>query len=114
MRISDWSSDVCSSVLRWLFARLPEWEEQPPRPPPRQVTHDADAVAARLDRLTGDGADRPAERRAGKECVSTGRSRAWPYQPNTKTESTDDRGRTDALNTPTYLTQTVHTLQLKR
>ena len=42
---------------RWLFARLPEWEEAPPRPQPRQATvADAD-VTARLDRLTGDGAE---------------------------------------------------------
>ena len=43
---------------RWLFARLPEWEETPPRPQPRQVTIAADDVAARLDRLTGDSAER--------------------------------------------------------
>ncbi len=43
---------------RWLFARLPEWEETPPRGAPRQVTIDASDVAARLDRLTGDGAER--------------------------------------------------------
>ena len=43
---------------RWLFARLPEWEETPPRGVPRQVTIDEADVAARLDRLTGDGAER--------------------------------------------------------
>ena len=48
---------------RWLFARLPEWEEQPPRPQPRQVTVNPEDVRARLDRLTGDGA----ERRAGQQ-----------------------------------------------
>ncbi|MDZ3832912.1 MAG: ATP-dependent DNA helicase [Sphingopyxis sp.] len=47
---------------RWLFARLPEWEEAPPRPQPRTVTINAEDVTARLDRLTGDGA----ERRAGQ------------------------------------------------
>lgn len=47
---------------RWLFARLPEWEEAAPRPQPRQVTVNPDDVTARLDRLTGDGA----ERRAGQ------------------------------------------------
>src|SRR3546814_6662690 len=73
MRISDWSSDVCSSDL------------------------DIDALAA-LDRLhdlelvTGLGpdglghegttvgrADRSEERRVGKECASTCRSRWSPY-----------------------------------
>lgn len=48
---------------RWLFAKLPEWEEAPPRPQPRQVTVNPDDVRARLDRLTGDGA----ERRAGQQ-----------------------------------------------
>jgi len=43
---------------RWLFSRLPEWEEHPPRPAPRTVTlHDSD-VAERLARLTGSGAER--------------------------------------------------------
>lgn len=46
------------SADRWLFARLPEWEEQPPRPAPRTVRIDTQDVAARLDRLTGDGAER--------------------------------------------------------
>ena len=43
---------------RWLFARLPEWEEGSPRAAPRQVTIAEADVAARLDRLTGDGAER--------------------------------------------------------
>jgi len=43
---------------RWLFARLPEWEEGAPRLPPRQVTVNVDDVTARLNRLTGDGAER--------------------------------------------------------
>src|SRR3546814_1149287 len=69
MRISDWSSDVCSSDL---------------------------AIRYRFDgtllRLVGARAGAPArhaavalppgrseERRVGKECVSTCRSRWWPY-----------------------------------
>src|SRR3546814_16119918 len=35
---------------RWLFARLPDWGEGPPRGPPRRVTIDAADVAGRLDR----------------------------------------------------------------
>jgi ATP-dependent DNA helicase DinG len=42
---------------RWLFARLPEWEEAPPRPAPQQVTLGADAVQARLAELVGGGAE---------------------------------------------------------
>jgi ATP-dependent DNA helicase DinG len=37
----------------WLFSRLPEWEETPPRPQPRSVRLDDDAVLARLTDLTG-------------------------------------------------------------
>lgn len=43
---------------RWLFARLPEWEEQPPRPAPRSVTLAESEIAERLARLTGNGAER--------------------------------------------------------
>lgn len=43
---------------RWLFSRLPEWEERAPRPAPRTVTLDDADIADRLARLTGDGAER--------------------------------------------------------
>ncbi|MFM5916893.1 MAG: ATP-dependent DNA helicase [Novosphingobium sp.] len=47
---------------RWLFARLPEWEEAAERPQPAQVLLGAPAVAARLAELTGQGAEtRPAQ-----------------------------------------------------
>src|SRR3546814_5962079 len=60
MRISDWSSDVCSSDLV-PFDRL----------------HIARVVCRRR---TGARADRRSEeRRVGKECVSTCRSRWSPY-----------------------------------
>src|SRR3546814_7787097 len=79
MRISDWSSDVCSSDLS-AAASLP----------------DASGVAADTGAGVGGGsgkagsiaaaavgaasaADRSEERRVGKECVSTCRSRWSPY-----------------------------------
>src|SRR3546814_11007635 len=68
MRISDWSSDVCSSDLH----RLPEIDEQPrlrPQPLPRR----------RQRRLPMTRCCRSEERRVGKECVSTCRSRWSPY-----------------------------------
>lgn len=43
---------------KWLFARLPEWEETPERPQPAQVPLGEDEVEARLDMLTGIGAER--------------------------------------------------------
>ncbi len=42
---------------RWLFSRLPEWEEAPPRTPPRVVTLQADAVQERLASLVGGSAE---------------------------------------------------------
>lgn len=42
---------------RWLFSKLPEWEERPPRPAPRTVTLADSDVAERLARLTGSGAE---------------------------------------------------------
>ena len=38
---------------RWLFSRLPEWDEAAPRPMPRVVTLDGGEVDERLTRLTG-------------------------------------------------------------
>ncbi|MEH3100400.1 ATP-dependent DNA helicase [Sphingomonas adhaesiva] len=49
---------------RWLFSRLPEWEEVAPRPAPRTVTLAEDAVLDRLDALTGRGAEARGGQRA--------------------------------------------------
>ena len=47
----------------FLFARLPEWEEAPPRPAPRSVKIDPEGAIDRLARLTGAGAEqRPGQR----------------------------------------------------
>ncbi len=43
---------------RWLFARLPEWEETPERAQPRTVLIEEEEAAAHLARLTGEGAER--------------------------------------------------------
>src|SRR3546814_1066100 len=85
MRISDWSSDVCSSDLRIADCEYPFGMR-------RAVVIDNDAPVAGQARLTrelilGLGADadkrvvggRSEERRVGKECVSTCRSRWSPY-----------------------------------
>src|SRR3546814_6308719 len=71
MRISDWSSDVCSSDL----AVRPR--------PAHDLEHDAQhhPGADRLHhhRLGRPSQSRSEERRVGKECVSTCRSRWSPY-----------------------------------
>src|SRR3546814_18120242 len=98
MRISDWSADVCSSDLRDRGRRvvrfrtrksghlevrraagggyeldLPAW-----RPSPKPLAKIAAAMGGSpLDTLWHDG--RSEERREGKECVSTCRSRWSPY-----------------------------------
>src|SRR3546814_20252939 len=105
MRISDWSSDVCSSDLGFAMKRLDGPKERLDFPdleagveplglmgfmdPPREV-----AVAARAEcrsagvmvkMITGDHA-RQEERRVGKEWVSTCRTR-WSTKHEKKNEA---------------------------
>jgi ATP-dependent DNA helicase DinG len=42
---------------KWLFSKLPEWEEAAEQAPPRQVTLDPNEVQEQLDRLTGEHAE---------------------------------------------------------
>ena len=49
---------------RWLFARLPEWDEAPERPQPAQISLAPEEVLGRLSALTGDGAEQRAGQRA--------------------------------------------------
>src|SRR3546814_20096411 len=108
MRISDWSSDVCSSDLsaaeleRRLLTKYRDRRnvlssiEQAARSLIQRGIVDPERVG-----ITGlsDGsstvqfaainsrmlkAGRSEERRGGRECVSTGRSRWWPYLKKTK------------------------------
>src|SRR3546814_19885944 len=105
MRISDWSSDVCSSDLGPGLVALAEGPDavEPGAVGERVASVGADAVAeleeagdglVEVDRrdleevgvagfdISGPGtgeAVRSEERRVGKECVSTCRSRCTPY-----------------------------------
>src|SRR3546814_8645094 len=72
MRISDWSSDVCSSDLE-VFRRLAD-EILHPR---RWLLFQRRRLGSSGLRRSGTG--RSEERRVGKECVSTCRSRWSPY-----------------------------------
>ncbi|HUD92269.1 ATP-dependent DNA helicase [Sphingobium sp.] len=68
---------------RWLFSKLPEWEEAQPRPAPRTVTLSEEQVVARLDALTGAGAEpRPGQRAYAAAASAAFRPRAWRDQPN--------------------------------
>ena len=42
---------------RWLFSKLPEWEEAPVRPAPRTISLDERDVVDRLTKITGTGAE---------------------------------------------------------
>ncbi len=53
---------------KWLFTKLPEWEEAAERPQPSQVLIDEPEIEAQLERLTGEGA----ERRDGQRLFSRG------------------------------------------
>src|SRR3546814_4158115 len=69
MRISDWSSDVCSSDLHLV---LDGWSM---RILSQEIVHFYNAIVTGQNIARG----RSEERRVGKECVSTCRSRWSPY-----------------------------------
>src|SRR3546814_6259918 len=85
MRISDWSSDVCSSDLAVaIYTTTVHWLESrrySPIPfPPLAYKHDTKLLILALERLKeAYSVKRSEERRVGKECVSTCRSRWSPY-----------------------------------
>ncbi|HEX8388390.1 MAG TPA: ATP-dependent DNA helicase [Sphingomonas sp.] len=58
---------------RWLFSKLPEWEEAPPRPAPRAVAVEPGDAETRLGLLTGDAA----ERRPGQRLYAAAASAAF-------------------------------------
>ncbi|WP_254514731.1 ATP-dependent DNA helicase [Novosphingobium sp. G106] len=73
-----WAAQLTSRIAqperaeRWLFSKLPEWDEAPERPQPAQVTLDEDTVLARLAALTGDEAEqRPGQRAYAAETAQT-------------------------------------------
>src|SRR3546814_9972968 len=92
MRISDWSSDVCSSDLPMFATYLDRWALTPDGAP--IATHSSDLLPVRHDGVPAmlkiaRGAEekwggglmvwRSEERRGGKEWVSPCRSRWSPY-----------------------------------
>src|SRR3546814_4511992 len=85
MRISDWSSDVCSSDLGEEIERshpLPVRSDAEPGSdhPNEDCGHEHGEAGADQDPEPGARAAlRSEERRVGKECVSTCRSRWSPY-----------------------------------
>src|SRR3546814_18389424 len=93
MRISDWSSDVCSSDLRivrddvFTSIHIEEFEvmARDTKLGQEEITRDIPNVGEdALRNLDEAGMVRSEERRVGKECVSTCRSRWSPYHKKKK------------------------------
>src|SRR3546814_18631930 len=96
MRISDWSSDVCSSDLfgvvfghhfqRTCVETLGQRQPDLPGDGDFLFGREGEAPSVAVEQiqrllrvLTGEAAQRSEERRVGKECGSTCRSRGSPY-----------------------------------
>ena len=68
---------------RWLFSKLPEWEEQAPRPAPRTIAIVPGDAEARLSDLTGHGAEeRPGQRAYAAAATAAFAPRAMRDSPN--------------------------------
>ncbi|MBT0669698.1 ATP-dependent DNA helicase [Novosphingobium profundi] len=63
---------------RWIFTRLPEWEEKPEPAQPRQVLMPDGAVLDRLSELTGSGA----EEREGQKAFALAAAKAFAPRTN--------------------------------
>src|SRR3546814_18258138 len=102
MRISDWSSDVCSSDLRWATRRACCAAIIPRHSAARRSRSSRGSHACRSD-----------ERRVGNECVSTCRSRWSPYHYKKKktvsrTRKTTRDDKTNKLNNSYESSPNVH------
>src|SRR3546814_13190360 len=105
MRISDWSSDVCSSdlrddVLRQIARDIGRRAIDLGRILTRKraaAVRGGAAIGIDDDLAPGDAGVRSEERRVGKECVSTCRSR-WSPDPSKKKENKRNRQLHDDIN----------------
>src|SRR3546814_10924248 len=82
MRISDWSSDVCSSDLDANGDELPTQPVETIRSTMARIVRGQTMALKQRGFVTAAEA-RSEERRVGKECVSTCRSRWSPYHEKT-------------------------------
>lgn len=68
---------------RWLFSRLPEWEEEPPRPAPAQIRLNEEDVQERLAQLVGSTAEiRTGQRDFASATAQIFSPRAHKDEPN--------------------------------
>src|SRR3546814_8201783 len=86
MRIRDWRSDVCSADRSFLQSAFNSFATRsfPPAKQNSEKAAEPSPILAARSRIT-----RSAERRVGKECVSTCRSRRSTYH-STKHMKTDN------------------------
>src|SRR3546814_18319974 len=93
VRISDWSSDVCSSDLQHALEvclrnsrDITNGQRQHRQDQQHGLPVDSDAMQAFHQQTQGNGKGRSEERRVGKECVSTCSSRwsTYPYKQKTQ------------------------------
>src|SRR3546814_11738334 len=89
MRISDWSSDVCSSDLGGAFTSNAGTVQPGDEVAVRTIASTAfsSTVTVTLTIGSTEGTYRSEERRVGKECVSTCRSRWSTYNEKKKKAS---------------------------
>src|SRR3546814_14142233 len=114
MRISDWSSDVCSSDL--CCARPASWMSpysMPPYPFAAGLRPPADHERCARTNTNACGMlmqhTRSEERRVGKECVSTCRSRWSPYHYKKKETTTTSTQSATTQIIDHYDNKTTHT-----
>ncbi len=84
-----WATPLSASIAkperaeRWLFSRLPEWDEAGERPQPAQVTLRAEDVRERLSQLVGTEAElRPGQQDYAIEAAHAFAPRKGPNQPH--------------------------------
>ena len=84
-----WASVVSEHIAkpaqaeRWLFSKLPEWQESAARPAPRALRLNGEDVLERLDTLTGHGAEeRPGQRDYARATMDAFAPRARKDTPN--------------------------------
>src|SRR3546814_842395 len=111
MRISDWSSDVCSSDLSWACcrcstastARPSSWSPTTPRPPSTRATRCTWTRARWWNRRrTHDMTPPPAKAGGGREGVPTARTdpKGTPPQPSPAFAGEGARGEIDEVPAP--------------
>src|SRR3546814_4891890 len=79
MRISDWSSDVCSSDLSPTPKLVMDEQTEQAKEAVKEVAKEEGTKALEKVVKGTEAEKRSEERRVGKECVSTCRSRWSPY-----------------------------------